>query len=192
MNDAIAILADVVQRLENHGIEYLIGGSFASIIFGESRLTRDINLVLSTPGLSVVKLEEAFHSGYMVDRVALQKALDNRDCNNLIHEQFCFQIDVFFSPDSEFARSQFQRRVRLGFDPANPSHEAYFASPEDIVLNKLIWFRDGNEVSKLQWGDAVGVLRVQKTALDFEYLSRWAVELSVSDLLNKALAESEE
>lgn len=192
MNDAIAILADVVQRLESHRIQYLIGGSFASIIFGESRLTRDIDLVLSTDGLSIDKLEAAFKNGYMVDRSALERALQEHDCHNLIEERFCFQIDVFFPPETEFARSQFERRVRIGFDPSQPEREAYFASPEDIVLNKLIWFREGNEVSKLQWGDAVGVLRVQKGALDHKYLARWAQELGVEDLLQRVMTESEE
>ena len=64
------------------------------------------------------------------------------------------------------------------------------ATPEDTVLHKLRWFRDGGEVSQRQWMDAVGVLEVQVDRLDREYLARWARELGVSDLLERALGEA--
>lgn len=35
-----------------------------------------------------------------------------------------------------------------------------FASPEDTLLHKLVWYKLGNEISDRQWGDILGVLRV--------------------------------
>ena len=61
-----------------------------------------------------------------------------------------------------------------------------FASPEDILLHKLVWYRLGNEVSDRQWGDIVGVIRVQAKTLDGAYLRRWSGPLGVSDLLDRA------
>jgi hypothetical protein len=38
-------------------------------------------------------------------------------------------------------------------------------------------------------GDILGILRVQGTVLDLDYLRRWAAELGVLDLLEQALEE---
>ena len=61
------------------------------------------------------------------------------------------------------------------------------ASPEDILLAKLEWYRMGGEVSERQWRDVIGVLRVQAGVLDVDYLQRMARELEVADLLEQAL-----
>ena len=61
---------------------------------------------------------------------------------------------------------------------------------EDVVLLKLEWFRAGGELSDRQWGDIVGVIRVAGAALDRDYLMRWAADLAVSDLLERALADA--
>ncbi|MBM4352781.1 MAG: hypothetical protein FJ109_03145 [Deltaproteobacteria bacterium] len=61
-----------------------------------------------------------------------------------------------------------------------------FASPEDTLLHKLVWYKLGNQVSDRQWGDILGVLKVQSGALDQDYLDRWAVQLGVADLLQRA------
>jgi len=70
------------------------------------------------------------------------------------------------------------------------SQKLYFATPEDIVLNKLEWYKAGGEVSDRQWYDVIGVLKIQGTQLDMVYLRQWAEELSISDLLKKALGEA--
>ena len=62
---------------------------------------------------------------------------------------------------------------------------------EDIILAKLEWYRLGNEISDRQWRDILGILKVQAGRLDLDYLRKWAVELKVADLLQRALIESE-
>jgi hypothetical protein len=48
----------------------------------------------------------------------------------------------------------------------------------------------GGEVSDRQWRDVIGVLKTRANELDLAYLRKWAVELDVSDLLERALRES--
>jgi hypothetical protein len=63
------------------------------------------------------------------------------------------------------------------------------ATAEDTLLRKLLWFRQGGEVSDRQWHDVLGVLRLRERDLDHGYLLVWAERLRVDDLLAKALRE---
>ena len=55
--------------------------------------------------------------------------------------------------------------------------------------HKMVWYKLGNQISDRQWGDIVGVLKVQGEALDHEYLDRWAPLLEVADLLLRVRRE---
>jgi hypothetical protein len=64
------------------------------------------------------------------------------------------------------------------------------AAPEDVVLQKLDWYRRGGSISERQWGDLLGVLEVQQGRLDMDYLHQWAAQLQLEELLAKALREA--
>jgi hypothetical protein len=100
------------------------------------------------------------------------------------------KVDVFIPEDRAFNRQEMQRAVPRTLQTDQGARAFAVKSPEDLVLRKLIWYRAGREASEQQWNDVVGVLRVQVGRLDGEYLSRWAVELAVADLLERALAEA--
>jgi hypothetical protein len=61
---------------------------------------------------------------------------------------------------------------------------------EEMILNKLSWFQQGCEIAERQWYDILGVIRVQGNLLDKEYLCKWAEELGVKDLLERAFTET--
>jgi hypothetical protein len=70
------------------------------------------------------------------------------------------------------------------------SSASFFCSAEDIVLQKLRWFRKGGGISDRQWNDLLSVLKVQANTIDYDYLRHWAVELGVADLLLKAFDDA--
>jgi len=83
---------------------------------------------------------------------------------------------------------------RAGMASVFPGEDAMLlpvASAEDTVLAKLMWYRDGGEVSDMQWRDLTGVLATNRN-LDIDYLRPWAARLRVADLLDKAPAEVEQ
>jgi hypothetical protein len=61
---------------------------------------------------------------------------------------------------------------------------------EDVVLLKLQWYQLGGEVSDRQWSDVLGVLQARRESLDRDYLEPSAMDLGVSDLLERATKEA--
>lgn len=58
------------------------------------------------------------------------------------------------------------------------------------MLTKVEWLRKDGEVSERQWRDVTGILKSQGDRLARDYMGRWATELGVADLLERARSES--
>lgn len=80
---------------------------------------------------------------------------------------------------------QLARAVRVKTEAG----ELSVLSPADSVLSKLVWFRDGGEVSDQQWRDILGVLRVNASTIDLADLREWARRLQILPLLEKAFQQ---
>ena len=98
------------------------------------------------------------------------------------------KVDIFI-PGSEAIDREEMRRRRL---QTIADTQLVVATPEDIVLQKLIWYRKGGEVSDRQLRDVSGILKVQGDRLDWDYLKHWAESLNLSELLQRAKEASEE
>lgn len=187
--DAVTAVLPVVAALERLGIRYYIGGSVASSAYGHVRTTLDVDLVADLQPQHVGPLAAALEGSYYVSVAVIHEALARRSCFNLIHLATMFKVDVFVVGQHAYDRQAFAR-IRPGLiDDDNPASRVLFASPEDVILSKLQWYRLGEEVSETQWRDVLGVMRAQGESLDREYLHRWAAELGLADLLEKAWEE---
>ncbi len=186
--EPIAVTLTVIDALEALDVPYLIGGSLASAVHGVARATMDADLVADLHPEHAERLAEALRCAFYVDVEAIHDAIRRQSSFNVIHLETMFKVDVFIRGKRPFDQAQFERRT-LQVIATDPERKAYVASPEDTVLAKLEWYRMGSEVSERQWRDVVGVLRVQGERLDREYLRRWAAELGVSDLLDRAMED---
>jgi hypothetical protein len=190
MSDIVAIAHTLAQTLERFGVVYWIGGSMASAVHGIPRSTQDVDFVAELKEEQIDDLVAALENEFYIDREVVRRAVRSRRSFNVIHLETMYKADVFVMGADSHAQAEKQRRriEALGPEPNSPT--AYFCSAEDIVLQKLRWFRKGGGVSERQLDDIVGVLRVQSAALDYEYLTHWADALGITDLLEKVLADA--
>ena len=190
-SDTVAAIAPVVAKLESLGVSYYLSGSVASSSHGIPRSTLDVDLVADLAPRHVAPLVEALHGDYYISRPAVSDAIDRRSCFNIIHSATSFKVDIFAVKNRKYDRVALARIRRRPLDEGDPSSQFYFASAEDAILSKLELFRMGGQLSERQWGDVLGVMKVQGGALDRAYLEKWAVELQVADLLKRAREETE-
>lgn len=185
-----SVLSLVTSALEKLNIPYVLVGSFASSIYGLYRATADIDILADITTEHVSPLHEALKEDFYVDELSMRKAIARGQSFNAIHFDSVFKIDLFVASDDEFATAQLNRRQSRALSP-DATDEVYVATAEDTVLAKLRWFRAGNESSKNQWNDVLGIISVVRDGLDNDYLRKWAERLGVSDLLERALDEAQ-
>lgn len=179
------LLRRFVAVLEGLRIPYLITGSMASIAYGESRFTNDIDVVVTLPLDQVDAFCQSFpETEFYCYREAVMQAVRQRSQFNIIHFESGLKIDVIIPDDSEFNRSRLARGVRL---PARDDFEATFSSPEDVIIKKLEFYREGGSDKHLR--DIAGVLKVLGERVDRVYITGWATRLGVEDIWRDVLQQ---
>ncbi|HEU4558455.1 MAG TPA: hypothetical protein VFS20_11420, partial [Longimicrobium sp.] len=175
--------------LEKLDVPYLVGGSLASSLHGEPRATQDVDIVADLKLEHVEPFVSALRDRFYVDDLAVRDAVKRRSTFNVIHLETMFKVDVFVAGNQRSTRRELERRQLYTLD-VQPPEAISVASPEDIIVQKLHWYRLGDHVSDRQWRDAMSVLKIRNRKLDLDYMRELASEMGVDDLLVRALREA--
>jgi hypothetical protein len=183
------LLQIAADFFEARGIAYRVVGSMASIAYGENRFTNDVDIVADLRPEHVDDLCAFFPApDYYVARHAVEDAIRRGFQFNIIHIPAGLKIDVMLPKRTEYGVMEQQRAKRLT-DPDGLS--AVFAAPEDVILNKLLFFQLGGSEKHLR--DIAGILKVKADAVDRRYITEWAAKLGVAEewgLLQKSVDEA--
>jgi len=181
------LLIGVARHLDGHGIPYMLTGSIASSLYGEPRLTHDVDVIVSMTVESAAGIAQAFPPPryYLDDRESIRRMIDSQSMFNLIDTQTGDKVDFWVLTDSPFDRSRFARRRNVNVFGSAVS----VSSPEDVILAKLHW-AELSGGSEKQFLDALRVYEVQCEHLDVAYCTTWARELGVTMLWERMVAEA--
>ncbi len=171
------LLAQIFDEL---GVEYVIGGSYASSIHGEPRSTRDCDFLVALASDQLDSFEQKTNGLFYMSRVAAEEAIELNRCFNLIHLETGFKLDIFISEGRDFDRERLKRGQSVAVD----GQSLRFSSAEDTILSKLEWYKQ--YPSEQQWRDILGIFLLQEDKLDLGYLKYWSRELGVSKKLAQA------
>lgn len=187
--EPLRVTLAVAKALERMGIPYFVGGSLASSAHGVARATLDADIVAKLEPGQAGRFAKELGPEFHADVDAMVDAATRRSSFNVIHIATAFKVDVFVPSAAAYTDVEMERRQSHVIDESTGERMA-FSTAEDTLLAKLLWYRQGNEVSERQWRDVLGILRVASEGLDRNYLLLWAGKLGVIDLLDRALGEA--
>lgn len=161
-----------------NGIPYFVTGSVASFIYGEPRLTQDIDIVADIQEKDIPGLLRCFpEDEFYLDCFSVQRAIRERSQFHIIHPSSGLKIDVIVPKKNEFNQLRFERRKNV---PISEGLMISYSSPEDIIVSKLEFYQEGGSEKHLR--DIAGIIKISRDELDFDYLAAWMERKGLRDI----------
>lgn len=170
------LLKSLAQVLDKAKIPYMVIGGQAVLVYGEPRLTRDIDLTL---GVTPDALPEVLH---LVSRADLQVLVDDPEefvrrtwVLPTLHPETGLRVDFVFSW-TPYERQALQRARKIEI----AGYPVRFAAPEDIIIHKILAGRPRD------LEDVRSILR--KQPVDRNLIRSWLKQFE--DALGKSFVET--
>ena len=136
--------------IERLALPYCITGSVAASVYGEPRLTADIDIVLVLKLADLGALRTAFpDADYYVppdETLHLEVSRRSRGMFNLIHHGSQFKADIYLAASDPLHAWALAHRRRIDLDGMG----AWIAPPEYVILRKLEFYREGGSDKHLR------------------------------------------
>ncbi len=156
------LLAKIARSLKKHKMPYMVIGGQAVLLYGEPRMTKDIDITL---GLQSSKLDELLEVTKELGIAALPDKPDQFVARTgvlpSVHQPSGIRIDFIFS-SSAYESHALKRANRVKIDDT----EVCFASVEDLVIHKMIAGRPRDI-------EDVMALLLKNTGIDVDYVLNW-------------------
>lgn len=172
------LIRPFIERLEGLGVAYMVTGSTAGILYGEPRMTHDVDIVVALAPEGV----EAFVAAFPLDDfycppedvLAIEVRRGQRGHCNLIHHATGFKADIYLAFD-ELHRWALQHRRALELDGVT----VQIAPVEYVIVRKLEYYREGKSSKHLR--DIRGMLDVSGPMIDHAKLAQLVQERGLAD-----------
>jgi hypothetical protein len=164
--DLITLFIAPLNRL---GVNYIVTGAVAATVYGEPRLTHDVDIVLALDARDVPRLRDAFdrREFYVPDRETIDAELERPAGGhfNIIHIGSAQKADFYpvASDPLHYWALQHRRRIRVGSD------DIAMAPPEYVILRKLEYLRASG--SDRHRRDIRAMMRMLGDELDVDFIA---------------------
>jgi len=160
-----------VRPLNRLGVRYIVSGSVAAILYGEPRLTHDVDFVVFLRGEDIRRLQVVFPSPafYLppADVIAAEVAREQKGHFNVIHSDTGFKADFYTAGRDDLHAWAFRNARQMDYR----GEPIKVAPPEYVILRKLEYYREGGSEKHLR--DIRAMLAVSGEQLDRPTLNEW-------------------
>lgn len=166
-----------VKRLISINIEFVISGSVASIVYGDPRLTHDIDLVIELSKSQAGNLKNVFPDDefYLPPNEVLNIEINraSRGHFNIIHIPSGFKADIYLAGSSEFSKWAIDNLKEIKFG------ESIFpvAPIEYVIIKKLEFYKEGKAQKHLN--DIAAMLRESGDIIDYNCIDKKLIEFGL-------------
>jgi hypothetical protein len=158
-----------VDSFNKLGIRYMVTGATASIVYGEPRLTNDIDVVIDLTPTEV----EPFFNSFPLEQfycppseiILVEIARSQRGHFNLIHHETGFKADIYTLGRDKLNHWGLDNRKLIKME----GDELWLAPVEYVILRKLEYYREGQSEKHLR--DIAGILSISPDQINFDELN---------------------
>lgn len=139
-----------IDPLNKSGLDYMVTGSVAGIIYGEPRMTHDIDVVLEIHTENVENFTALFPQEEFYcppkEVIKAEIARETRGQFNIIHHNTGFKADIYPTGRDELHKWAMQKRNQVTIGQSDIS----IAPPEYVIIRKLQYYKEGGSSKHLR------------------------------------------
>lgn len=162
------------SRLNDKGVHYMVTGAVAAFVYGEPRLTHDLDLVVELGPHEARKIVDAFPLEEFYcppeETIRAEAGRPSRGHFNIIHRGTGFRADVYLKGKDELHVWAMAHRRSVEVQGS----EIWLAPPEYVILRKLEYFQEGKSAKHLS--DIRGMIELSSDQINFEFLEKKIAE----------------
>lgn len=140
INEIFDTLNDVVVRLNDLGVEYMVTGSVAMSSYVTARATMDIDVIIEIEQSDIQRFEQRFAGDYYVSLESIRRARERYSMFNVLNFTTGIKVDFITRKPNAFEAAKFDRRRKSKIGEI----EFWVISKEDLILSKLGWAKDSH------------------------------------------------
>lgn len=179
-----SLVALFVRPLNRLHLPYMVTGGVASVVYGEPRFTRDIDLVIALQPGDARRFAGAWSSEAFyvppIEVIAEESARPAHGHFNMVHHETTMRADVYLPGEDPLNAWALAHVVRRQVD----DDEVVLAPIEAVILSKLRYYQAGRSERHLR--DIRQMLQVSGDLVDHAELERWARRLGVEAAWDRA------
>lgn len=178
----LSLFLDILRTLESIGAPYMVIGAFAATVYGSTRTTYDIDIVVDLGEEHIEALVDAYPPPrYYADPLQMRDSISRGIMFNIIDTSRGEKADLVpLTMDLRYGEA-FQRRLRQTVElPASEPFQIWCAQLEDIIVGKLMAWAEGRsrkhetDIYEMMVFQYLGVDPEQGTAFDEAYVDEQA------------------
>lgn len=168
--DIVTGLKKIIGVLEEEEIPYMMVGGMATNYYNKYRFTADIDFVLGMYPRDIDRLVKHFPD-WLPFLDAFKYNAERGIVFNLTDFETGVKYDFMLYQDSDYNWTAFERRRKVVFSDL----ECYIATPEDLIIAKLVWYNLSESGKQLE--DIKFLLELE--GLNKQYLIFWTTKLGI-------------